>query len=102
MRQRAPQVVVLIATLVACDSPARVKPWRHAPDPTAEAARAPGSPVLAEVPSEAALLSARPHTLRILMDADPGRLTPIVEPSLLVKRSTIGTIFTPLLRYVPS
>jgi peptide/nickel transport system substrate-binding protein len=97
-----PTVVIVWAALaIACESPARVKPWRHAPDPTAEAARAPGSPVLADLPSEAAVLAARPHTLRIHMDADPGRLSPVVEPSLWAKRITVGTIFEPLLRYVP-
>src|SRR5262245_14264361 len=104
MGSRVSQVGVSIAVgalLIACDSPARVKPWRHAPDPSAVAARAPGSPVLAEAPSEAAVLSARAHTLRIHMDADPGRLTPVVEPSLWAKRITVGTIFEPLLRYVP-
>src|SRR5262245_11875860 len=104
MRHRGSQVGVVIAlsaTLIACDSPARVKPWRHAPDPTAEAARAPGSPVLAEGNGEAAVFAARPHTLRIHMDADPGRLTPVVEPSLWATRITVGTIFEPLLRYVP-
>lgn len=94
-------VIALSAGLIACESPARVKPWRHAPDPTAEAAHAPGSPVLADDSSEAAVIAARPHTLRIHMDADPGRLTPIVEPSLWAKRITVGTIFEPLLRYVP-
>lgn len=95
-------VIALGACLGACESPARVRPWRHAPDPTAEAARAPGSPVLAEGSGEAAVFAARPHTLRIHMDADPGRLTPIVEPSLWAKRITVGTIFEPLLRYVPA
>src|SRR6185436_2504608 len=57
------------ALMIACDSPARVKPWRHAPDPTTEAARAPASPVL--------------------------------EPSLWARRILIGTVFEPLLRYVP-
>ena len=36
------------------------------------------------------------------MDAEPGRLTPIALPSLWAQRITIGTIFEPLLRYVPS
>jgi peptide/nickel transport system substrate-binding protein len=94
-------VIALGACLIACDSPARVKPWRHAPDPTAEAARAPGSPVLSEENSEAAVFAARPHTLRIHMDGDPGRLTPVVDPSLWASRITVGTIFEPLLRYVP-
>jgi ABC-type transport system substrate-binding protein len=104
MRSRVSQVGVVItlgACLAACESPARVKPWRHAPDPTAEAARAPGSPVLADDTAEAAVFAARPHTLRIHMDAEPGRLTPIVDPSLWSKRITVGTIFEPLLRYVP-
>jgi ABC-type transport system substrate-binding protein len=91
----------MVALAGACESPARVKPWRHAPDPTAEAKQVPGSPVLAELPSEAAVLAGRPHTLRIHVDADPGRLTPVVEPSLWAKRITVGTIFEPLLRYVP-
>lgn len=94
-------VIALSACLIACESPARVKPWRHAPDPTAEAVHAPGSPVLAEDTSEAAVFAARPHTLRIHMDAEPGRLTPIVSPSLWAERITVGTIFEPLLRYVP-
>jgi len=74
-------VLALVAAMIACESPARVKPWRHAPDPTAEAARAPGSRVLAELPAEAAVQASRPHTLRIHLDADPGRLTPVVSPS---------------------
>lgn len=94
-------VIALSACLIACESPARVKPWRHAPDPTAEAASAPGSPVLAEDATEAAVFAARPHTLRIHMDAEPGRLTPIVSPSLWAERITVGTIFEPLLRYEP-
>ncbi len=104
MVTRGSQVcVVLVVGLgsIACESPARVKPWRHAPDPTTEAARAPGSPVLAEAPNEAAVHAERPHTLRIHMDADPGRLTPVVEPSLWARRILIGTVFEPLLRYVP-
>jgi len=102
MVQRAPQVCVIAAlALFACDSPARVKPWRHAPDPTAEAANAPPSPVLSEVPSEADVHAARDHTLRIHMDAEPGRLSPILAPSLWARRITLGTVFEPLLRYAP-
>jgi peptide/nickel transport system substrate-binding protein len=104
MRPKVSQVAVVIAlgaALSACESPARVKPWRHAPDPTAEAAREPGSRVLAEDGGEGAVFAARSHTLRIHMDADPGRLTPIVSPSVWAQRITVGTIFEPLLRYVP-
>lgn len=102
MVQRASQVGVVIAiALIACDSPARVKPWRHAPDPTTEAQNAPPSPVLSEMPSEADVHAARGHTLRIHMDAEPGRLTPILSPSLWARRITLGTVFEPLLRYAP-
>jgi ABC-type transport system substrate-binding protein len=85
--------------LAGCDSPARVKPWRHAPDPTSEA-RARGSAAASEPGSEIDL-AARAHTLRVHVDADPGRLTPLVAPSQWARRITLGTIFEPLVRYVP-
>ncbi len=85
----------------ACDSPARVKPWRHAADPSAEAAKAPGSPALADVSTDAEVRAARGHTLRIQLDAEPGRLNPLVSPSTWGRRITLGTVFEPLLRYVP-
>jgi ABC-type transport system substrate-binding protein len=99
--------VALLGALVAvvlaagCDSPARVKPWRHAPDPAAEAQRAPSSPALTAAPGDPDLSVARAHTLRIHVDAEPGRLTPLVAPSVWARRITLGTIFEPLLRYVP-
>src|ERR1051326_2666922 len=94
-------VVALVLGVAACDSPARVKPWGHAPDPTAEAANAPGSPVLAEAPVEADVHAQRAHTLRIHVDAEPGRLSPILTPSTWARRILLGTVFEPLLRYVP-
>jgi ABC-type transport system substrate-binding protein len=100
----ASQVAVLCALVAAlaigCDSPARVKPWRHAPDPTSEAQRAPGSPALVDT-AEPDQRAARGHSLRIHVDAEPGRLTPLVAPSVWARRITLGTIFEPLLRYVP-
>ncbi len=104
MVPRGSQVCVVLAFagfLGACESPARVKPWRHAPDPTAEAANAPGSPILAEGSGAGSVFAARDHTLRIHMDAEPGRLSPVVDPSLWARRITVGTIFEPLLHYVP-
>jgi len=97
-------VVLTLALAVAgtgCESPARVKPWRHAPDPTTEAASAPGSPALAEASGEQDVHAARAHTLRVHVDAEPGRLTPLVSPTVWARRITLGTIFEPLLRYVP-
>jgi peptide/nickel transport system substrate-binding protein len=104
MVRNAPQVALAVAIIVgaaACDSPARVKPWRHAPDPTAESANEPGTKVLAETASESEIHAARAHTLRIHVDAEPGRLTPILAPSTWARRITLGTVFEPLLRYLP-
>jgi ABC-type transport system substrate-binding protein len=93
-------VAVAMATF-ACESPARVKPWRHAPDPVAEAAKVSGSPALADAQKDSEAHVAREHTLRVHVDADPGRLHPLVAPSVWGRRITHGTVFEPLLRYVP-
>lgn len=100
MVTRASQVAVFVA-LAACDSPARVKPWRHAPDPIAEAANVPSSPALADAVNDSEARAARGHTLRIHLDADPGRLSPLVAPTVWGRRITQGTVFEPLLRYIP-
>jgi ABC-type transport system substrate-binding protein len=104
---RCALVAVFVAAFIVatgafgCDSPARVKPWRHAPDPSSEAQHAPGSPALVDAAGEPDVRGLRSHTLRIHVDAEPGRLTPLVAPSLWARRITLGTIFEPLLRYVP-
>jgi peptide/nickel transport system substrate-binding protein len=99
MVMRASQVGVLALALCACEAPARSKPWRHAADPTAsegQGAVASGSVTAASPPPVAG-----PHVLRIQVDSDPGRLTPVVEPSLWARRITLGTVFEPLIRYAP-
>jgi ABC-type transport system substrate-binding protein len=35
------------------------------------------------------------------VDADPGRLNPLVAPTAWGRRITLGTVFEPLLRYIP-
>lgn len=97
------QVVVVAAVLAACEAPARVKPWRHAADPLDQGQVAPASKMLLELQAAAAGADAgatRTHTLRIHVDADPGRLAPAVATSLWARRITVGTIFEPLLKYV--
>jgi ABC-type transport system substrate-binding protein len=102
MGLRTAQAAVLAAvSVIACDSPARVKPWRHAPDPTAEAANVPRSAALAVTSSEAEVRAARDHTLRIHLDADPGRLNPLVAPTTWARRITSGTVFETLIQFVP-
>ncbi len=95
-----PALLALVA-LLGCESPARVKPWRHAPDPTSEAEHVPRSHALEAVGSDGTPRPDRSHTLRIDVDADPGRLSPLVSPSLWARRITLGTVFEPLLRYEP-
>jgi ABC-type transport system substrate-binding protein len=103
MVTRVTQVAVIAAVFAvcACDSPARVKPWRHAPDPTAEAANVPSSPALADVSSTAEVRANRGHTLRIHVDTDPKHLNPLVAPTIWGRRITMGTVFEPLIRYLP-
>src|SRR5262249_14336239 len=103
MVSRGSQVALVgvLVALVGGESPARGKPWRHAPDPTAAAAPAPASPALAALPGDPDVHGARSHTLRVHVDAAPGRLTAIVSPSMWARRITLGTVFEPLLRYVP-
>ncbi|MCW5802927.1 MAG: hypothetical protein KIT31_11120 [Deltaproteobacteria bacterium] len=55
----------------------------------------------AEAETRAEVRAARSHTLRVHVDADPGRLNPLVSPTTWGRRITLGTVFEPLLRYVP-
>lgn len=99
----ASQVVVVAAVLAACEAPARDKPWRHAADPLDQGQVAPASKMLLELQAAAAGADAgatRTHTLRIHVDADPGRLAPTIATSLWARRITVGTVFEPLLKYV--
>ncbi len=88
---------------MGCDAPVRVTPWRTAPDPTAVDG-VEHSPALAAAAEVSEIHAARPHTLRIAMDADPGRLFPMAAggpPSEWARRIVLGPVFEPLLRYVP-
>jgi peptide/nickel transport system substrate-binding protein len=90
--------LVVLAAIAGCESPARVKPWRHAPDPLDEATRAPRSPVLA-ADTASAVIAERDHTLRIAMDAEPRSLNPLIAPSIWTRRIAMGTIYETLIRY---
>lgn len=89
---------------LACESPTRVQPWRHADDPlAAAAAAAPRSPVLAPKDDDGeSWRGTREHTLRIQLDAEPTRLHPLLSPSVAGRRIVMGTVFEPLLAYQPS
>lgn len=97
-----------VGLLVGCEAPVRVKPWRHAPDPTL-VADAPRSPLVlsAQDREQSATPDAhtRPHTLRIAMNADPGRLFPLqggAGPSMWAKRAMLGPVFESLVAYEPA
>src|SRR5262245_51216368 len=92
---------VAVGALAACEPPARVKPWGHAPDPLEEASHEPRSPALARDEVGAAVRSRRDHTLRIHVDAEPRQLNPMVAPSLWTRRIALGTVFETLIRYLP-
>lgn len=97
-----PAVLVGILALAACDgTPARVKPWRHAPDPIALAERAPRSAALRKDEDDLAVREARRHTLRIHVDAEPRSLHPLLAPSVWSRRILLGPVFQPLVRYAP-
>ncbi len=86
----------------ACESPTRVKPWRHAEDPVAAAAAAaPRSAALAPETDLDQVRSARAHTLRVLLDAEVPRLHPLLSPSVAARRITLGPVFEPLIDYQP-
>ncbi len=99
---QANRLAVALVALAACDgTPARVKPWRHAPDPLAIAERAPRSAALAKDVDDHAVRERRRHTLRIHMDAEPRGLHPLLSPSVWTRRIMVGPVFEPLVRYVP-
>lgn len=104
----ARRTVLLFAVLGAalltagCDgTPARAKPWRHAPDPLAVAENVPRSAALVKQEDDLAVRARRSHTLRIYMDAEPRSLHPLLAPSLWTRRAVMGTVFEPLVRYLP-
>lgn len=95
-------IVLGLGGLHGCDCAApRGKPWRHAPDPNSLAAAQPRSPALADDEAAVDVLSQRAHTLRIHVDAEPRALNPLMAPSVWARRITMGTVFEPLIRYVP-
>lgn len=89
----------VVGGLAGCESPARVKPWRHAADPMEQAQHAPGSPALAAEPAATAVHANRPHTLRIAMDSEPRGLNPLLYPSTWTLRAMVGTVYEPLIKY---
>ena len=94
--------MIVSAGATGCDgTPPRVKPWRHAPDPKAVAEGVPRSAALTKQEDDLAVRAARSHTLRIHMDAEPGRLNPLRSSSRWTRRIVMGTVFEPLIRYAP-
>ncbi len=87
----------------ACDTPPRVKPWRHAPDPVAEAQAATAPrPAPRDVNATSPdVLADRDHTLRIAMDAQPKQVNPLITPALWNRRILLGPVFETLIKVAP-
>src|SRR5690606_28168136 len=95
-------LVALVLGLLACEgAPARSKPWRHAPDPAAEAEMQPRSDVVAREAARIEARQRREHTLRVHVDRAPRHLNPMVAPSVWTTRIAFDSIFEPLIRYEP-
>jgi peptide/nickel transport system substrate-binding protein len=100
---------VFWAAGLGCDAPARVHPWRNAPnEATASAGEAAiersGAREIENSKQSERAAQARAHTLRIAMDGDPGRLFPLASgapPSTWARRIMVGPVFETLLRFAP-
>ncbi len=101
----APAVVVasgvaLGLALGACEGPpARPKPWRHAPEPTASAGAE--TSAAARLRERAEAEEARRRTLRIRLEADPTHLDPLLDPEVEELRAVKGTVFESLVVHAP-
>ena len=104
-RMTSPLALVCVAAacmVASCEgSPARSKPWRHAPDPATLAEAQPSSEILAAEAARTAARRRRGHTLRILMDQTPRHLNPMAAPSEWTLRIAADTVFESLIRYQP-
>ena len=92
--------VLAVALASGCEAPARVTPWKHAPDPV-QITSGTGPGVAARPGTDEDVIASRAHTLRIAIDAEPGRLSPLLSPSVWSRRILTGAVFEPLLRYLP-
>lgn len=90
----------LIALAFTCEGPsARSKPWRHAELDLAEVA--PSSELIAAEAARVASRRRRGSTLRILLDANPRHLNPLIAPTTWTRRIAMDTVFESLVRYEP-
>src|SRR5688572_4844296 len=91
---------VFVSIHGGCDcAPARSKPWRHAPEPTADLVPSTIGQVLAGEKDRLAALAGRGDTFSIWLDSDPRTLIPMVDPTEWTLRITQGTVFETLLVY---
>ena len=88
--------------LAGCEgAPARSRPWRHAPEPSAEEVPSAVGHILAGEEDRLAAMQARGDTFTVWLDADPRTLVPLVDPSEWTLRITGDAVFETLLHHRP-
>ncbi len=96
---------VFAALFTGCEGPLpREKPWRDQPDIQSWDEVEPSSQIAMPGKHSIQLLKQRDrkHTLRVHMDADPGTLNPLHNPTTWGLRITRDAIFETLIRYLPT
>src|SRR5262245_34639599 len=79
-------VLIVCCACMGCEGPpARQRPWRHAPDPTAEAASAESS-AADRLRERAENQENRRRTLWIRLAVEPAQLSPLLDPDVETAR----------------
>src|SRR5262245_12954405 len=84
--------LIVCYVCIGCEGPpARQRPWRHAPDPTEEAATA-ETPAADRLRERAENQENRRRTLRIRVSVEPAQLSPLLDPDVDTARVLDGTV----------
>jgi len=94
-------VAALAAGAAGCEAPARSKPWRHAPEPSADQVPSTIGDILSREKGRMDAMAARGDTFSVWLDAEPRTLVPLVDPTEWTVRIAMDSVFEALVRYRP-